>query len=459
MNPIERLKVLVSELAAVYNGTSLGNALSYWKDVLTKEGAYRNLYVVEPVGSARIITDFEDDAKIVEGLEWYQCPRCGLVFNVRGGEPLCPNCRIPAVPMFVGVPKPSAPVQPYTGGGGTDTSLISSVVTNRGTSQLFNCPMRRGERRNSELKSRGLKPTDPNRPMMSLRFVCHVEAVRRGGGRCEFYDPNGHFCNHSNRIFFTFSSKLRGVFIVPVRPSEELTKPFIVTIHSIETGKVDDLLLREFKEIIKYPDLIEEVKYGGVRVWELQLFYTVGPPTVSKANRFPVIYANVDAVIGDQYRIPGRKLGTQGLYLRLNFDVLSQIAGELSSRANSRYDEFVVTHSLSHVLLNAVINTAGVSEEEVSESIFFSREHRIAEIVIYDNAEGGIDGVGAAVRSFPDLVRRVFYSAKECPRRCRDACRACLFSTSCTYANTKLSWYVANMLLDWSKKNTYTSLG
>lgn len=452
MTPLERLKILVGELADVYRNTSLGNALGRWREWLSKEEVLSRVVVLAPTENTVVETGYEDNNRIVRGLEWYHCPNCGLIFDVRSaGGANCPSCHTPAVPAFVGAPKPERPVMPYVGRG-ANIWLVNSVAVDRGTSHLLDCPQRKRVRRG--IKARGLRPADPQRPMMSLRFVCHVD----GGQSCQYY--NNHFCNAGQRsnVFLKFTRPFEGLTMVPVRPSEELTKPFIVTLHSVPSAGHSEELLREFREVLG--DLVKDVKFADVSVWELQLFYTVGPPVTSRAYRVPVFQADLDSATEVQYTLHGRRLRTQGLYLELDFDRLTEVVESLNKSVEAtgrRYDEFTVVHSLSHVLLNAVVNTAGVSDEEVSESVFFSREKRVAEILIYDNAPGGVDGVGAAVRNYPDLIRRLFYSARECPRRCRSACRACLYSTSCNYANTKLSWLVANRLLDWSKASGYMS--
>lgn len=452
MTPLERLKVLVEELTSVYSGTSLGNALSRWKEWLGKDEITNKITVMSPVEGTALITQYRDGNEVVKGLEWYQCPKCGHVFKVRLGDNKCPKCGATAIPLFVGVAKPERVVQPYVGTRGGD-ALISSVAVNRGTYRLLECPVKK-KRLDRGTATRGIKSSDPQRPIMSLRAVCFVDSVREGRESCPYYEQDGHFCTYNGgRIYFSFATPLSHTTVVPVRPSEELTKPFIVTIHSV--GREDEIdsnvLLRDFKEVLSDPNLVEEVKFGEITVWELQLFYTVGPPTTSRYYRIPVLYPDIDLSSSLQYKIPGRKLVTKGLYVKLNFDALVRITEEINKVAPTRLNEFTVAHSLSHVLLNAVVNTAGVSEEEVSESIFFSKGRREAEIVIYDNAPGGVDGVGAAVRNFPDLIYRMFYSARECPRRCRSACRACLFSSSCTYANTRLSWIAAYRLMNWAK--------
>lgn len=452
MTPLERLKVLVEELTDVYNGASLGNALSRWKEWLSTDELMNKITVMNPVEGTALITQYRDGNNIVEGLEWYQCPRCGYVFKIISGDNRCPKCGATAIPLFVGVAKPERAVQPYVGARG-GFALISSVAVNKGTYRLLECPLKK-KRLGRGIVSRGIKSSDPQRPIMSLRAVCYVDSVRGGREHCSYYDPASHFCTYNGgRIYFSFALPLSNTTVVPVRPSEELTKPFIVTVHSIGREEQPDgsVLLRNFKEVLSDPDLVEDVKFGEVTVWELQLFYTVGPPTTSRYYRVPVLYSDIGLSSNLQYKIPGRKLVTKGLYVRLNFNALTKITEEVNKAAPIRLNEFTVVHSLSHVLLNAVVNTAGVSEEEVSESIFFTMRHREAEIVIYDNAPGGVDGVGAAVRNFPDLIYRLFYSARVCPRRCRSACRACLFSTSCTYANTRLSWIAAYRLMNWAK--------
>jgi hypothetical protein len=472
MTPLERLRTLINELATIYGDTSLGNALETWKKWIEDDNKIRNILVISPVENTKIKTDFEY-AGVVKGLEWYSCPNCGLVFNIRtNAGAVCPNCGRLAVPAYVGAPVPLGPIQPFFAGTQTEgTSLITSVVDNQGTRWWFWCPNRQISSRKLRVargsKPRGYISTDPRRPMMSLRPVCHVPEVREGELQCPYYGGGEKgLCNFEKEIkgrssiFFNISPPSRQLEMIPVYPSEELTKPFVLTVHSFseneDTSTFD--IGTHLKDVLKYGDLIKEAKFGNVEVWELQLFYTVGPPTAPRRYRVPVLLADLDG--GRQYRIPGRRISTQGLFIELEFKRLSEVAEELSKRfgGRARYDEFTIVHSFTHSLMNAIVNTAGVSEEEIGESIFFSKTRQVAEIVVYDNAPGGVDGVRAALRHRWDLLLRLFRSARECPRRCRSACRACVFSVSCSYMNTKLSWLVSHSLLDWSKLRVIESL-
>jgi len=172
---------------------------------------------------------------------------------------------------------------------------------------------------------------------------------------------------------------------------------------------------------------------GGFTVTVLTIMYLLGHPYSGRYRRLPVF--DVDSQ--GKFIFLGRKLETEGLLVKLDYDAVEKIGEPIKATP------LTVAHSISHIILLALTRLTGLSPSEFGEAVFIDKSERVAEILIYDNSPGGIGGVRTVAKDVADFVEYICDFSRPCPRMCRSACRACVFYETCAFGNMFLSWRAA----------------
>jgi len=358
---------------------------------------------------------------------YFRCPNCGYIARQPG---YCPKCRRSLIHAYVGVPVDfggaTAPYKVRQCEGDADNMLILPVAKIRN----IYCPVVRQSKGQWKEQNKGLKglaPRSRKRPLQSLTFVCpydNIECKYRGQGnppRC----LHGAEENQRIQLFFPPTG---GIKRVPALPSEGFTKPYTKTVFSeVETKSLDGL--SQFRE----------ARFGRFRIWTITMFYLIGSNYTPRRNRRPSLEEDSEGNLV----FSGRSMETEGLLLILDWSKVKEVVNRVKSYKVFA-DEYTVAHSIAHVALKAVVQLTGLSFTEFGEAVYVDKQNGIAEVLIYDDAPGGIGGVRAVVGGTElDFKNYLLLSSERCPRSCRQACRACLYVENCNSLNFNLSWLAA----------------
>jgi len=355
----------------------------------------------------------------VGDFSYFRCPNCGYIANQPG---YCPKCRRPLIHAYVGVPVDfggaTSPSKVGQYRGDVDNPFILPVTKIRS----IYCPV---IRQSGGLK--GLASLSRKRPLQSLAFVCpydNIECKYRGPGnppRCL------HGAEEGQQIQVFFPS-VGGIKRVPVLPSEGFTKPYTKTVFS-EVEIVENL-----NELSQF----YEARFGRFRIWTITMFYLLGSNYTPRRSRKPLFEEDSEGNLV----FSGRSMETEGLLLVLDWNKVKEVVNRVKSYKVFA-DEYTVAHSVAHVALKAVVQLTGLSFTEFGEAVYVDKQNGIAEVLIYDDAPGGIGGVRAVVDAKPDFADYLLLNSERCPRSCRQACRACLYVENCNSLNFNLSWLAA----------------
>jgi len=361
---------------------------------------------------------------------YFRCPNCGYITKQPGR---CPKCGRSLIHAYVGVPVDfrgvTAPYKVRQCGGGDASSMLILPVA-----KIHNiyCPVVRQNKGQWKERNKGLKglaPLSRKRPLQSLAFVCpydNIECKYRGPGdppRClHVAEEEQRVKNQRIQVFFP-----RDIKRVPALPSEGFTKPYTKTVFSeVEAKSLDGL--SQFRE----------ARFGRFRIWTITMFYLVGSNYTPRRNRRPSFEENSDRDLV----FSGRSMETEGLLLVLDWGKVKEVVNRVRTYRIFA-DEYTVAHSVAHVALKAVVQLTGLSFTEFGEAIYVDKQNGIAEVLIYDDAPGGIGGVKAVTNAQEDFGEYLLLNSERCPRSCRQACRACLYVENCSSLNFNLSWLAA----------------
>jgi len=395
---------------------------------------------------------YDTNVPPIVSFDYLICPRCNriLSFNTaqqgRDGYYYCPRCKARLVQAYVGVP--------HIDGINRDNIIYFTTTTGLGaqqrdyyvqpTSNILDIRCQ-NQKYKGELK--GLRATNPRRPLQSLRFVCPFNDKN-----CKHYDhQHPGFCEAGKQSPVIFQPNKRGLRNgrnVVSKPSTAITKPFSITVFSpspiseldlaVDVGAVKD-------ELRKKIPIINDVQPGKFNVYELTMMYLLGHPYSRRLSKIPVI-------VQDQWgnvNFLGRRLQTDGILFKLDYQKVEEVVNEINNIPGVvRVDPFTVAHSLSHVMLLALTRLTGLSPNEFGESIFVDEKGQVAEILIYDNSPQGIGGVKTAINNYSEFLSAICNFAQPCPRACRSACRACIFFEACPLQNFSLSWRASTRAVD-----------
>jgi uncharacterized Zn finger protein (UPF0148 family) len=348
-------------------------------------------------------------------LDVLMCPKCGRLFRADRGIKWCPYCGVELQQAYVGVPYVETSYHQYITYTEKKVKLIAPITEIKETY----C------RRHKDLKA--LTSRSDMRPLQSLTFACPFN-----DSSCQYY--NQGLCTEGpDRIYFPPYQGMSRLAVRPVlaKPSVGITKPFTVTVFPSDpkpgTGKALGGVLTQHLPVAK------EVMVGKFTVSMLTLMYLLGHPYSSRYRRLPVF----DVDNRGKLIIIGRKLETDGLLIKLDYQLVEKIGDEVKA------DPLTVAHTISHTVLLALTRLTGLSPSEFGEAIFVDAKGGVAEILVYDNSPGGIGGVRTVANDVADFIEYVCDFSRPCPRMCRSACRACVFYETCAFGNMFLSWRAA----------------
>ncbi|MEM3457826.1 DUF1998 domain-containing protein [Thermofilum sp.] len=403
MSPLEKFEKMISYYAKAYSrNPSLSSALEY---VLDKVKAGRaSVHKPMTVHAELIVGD-------IGNFKFLRCPSCGTVYDAfRINSLKCKRCGKSLVHAYVGTPIDYGQRRyPYI------ISLAHKnsnyfIITPTDYLLHIRCSI------HNDLKR--VKPSNPNRPIYSLQYICPWN-----DRSCQHYGSE-NLCRQNSGGIVMFRNE-EGYKRVPSLPSEGLTKPFSLAVFNKEEETED--LTKDLGG-----EFFDQVIYGKFKVWFITLFYLLGSASMPRSRRLPIIVESD----GDVTLI-GRDMITEGVLFRLNPDKIA------SAKQQVKVSESTVVHSISHVIMKAVIELSGLSPSEFSEAIYLDENSSTMELLIYDDSPGGIGGVRVLKEYSADAREKIKRSKEPCPRGCRRACRACLYLENCSMLNFDLSWLAA----------------
>jgi len=418
LNPLDRL-IRILEVERDSPGTP-NNIKEALVEILQKIGEERvKVRIPEEITNVLVCGEVGD-------FSYFRCPNCGYIAKQPG---YCPKCRRPLIHAYVGVPVDfggaTSPYKVRQCRENADSMLILPVAKIRN----IYCPIVRqskGRWREGNEGLKGLASLSRKRPLQSLAFVCPYDDIE-----CKYREPgNPPRCLHGaeeNQRIQIFFPPLGGIKRVPALPSEGFTKPYTKTIFSeVELKKIVNL------------SQFHVARFGRFRIWTITMFYLVGSNYTPRRNRRPSFEEDSEGNLV----FSGRSMETEGLLLVLDWDKVKEVVNRVK---NYRVlaDEYTVAHSVAHVALKAVVQLTGLSFTEFGEAVYVDKQNGVAEVLIYDDAPGGIGGVKAVVDAERDFKDYLLLNSERCPRSCRQACRACLYVENCNSLNFNLSWLAA----------------
>ena len=351
-------------------------------------------------------------------LTWFYCRRCGSFINlgeaIRGGhvrnkEVTCPDCGEPVDQAYVYAPFPRS-ASPHPAG-----VIVHAFISNSIGSW---CRLLRRYKR--------VKRTDKMRPLASLRYFCPDprEAQQRG---CKYLQ--GNICT-DGIVAMRGRGPLR---FAPTALTDDITKPLSVAVYEVVGDK---------KPVKFSPELlpgIEEISLvKSVRVLQVTLCVLVGYPSCPNSFRIHHLFIEDGTII-----LPSRLLTTSGLVIKVKPEIMEKIE-ELPGQ---RRGPMELLHTLSHAFLSRIPILSGLESAEFGEAL----DIESGEVLIYDNAQGGIGGVEGLVSS-RESINSLLMEARtsvECPLECPVACKACLFSDSCNMLNWYLDRHLLKEVMEW----------
>ncbi|MBM3910549.1 MAG: DUF1998 domain-containing protein [Thaumarchaeota archaeon] len=142
----------------------------------------------------------------------------------------------------------------------------------------------------------------------------------------------------------------------------------------------------------------------------------------------------------------GRMLQTQGFVITIK-DSIWEVASSLDKFASDEEDPVEdrvrnIVHTLKHAILNQIPTFTGIEETKFGGSYEILGKDKGAKIYLFDNEVGGHGGFETLmndVSRFSKMIETV-YNQTKCPiRKCRVACKHCLFLRNCGLGNHKLN--------------------
>ncbi|MEM4675181.1 MAG: hypothetical protein QXM12_02710, partial [Nitrososphaerota archaeon] len=330
MSPLEKFKRMISYYANAYSRNALlSNALKYVLEKVNADGA--SVYKPRTVHTGLIVYDIGD-------FRFLRCPSCGTIYDASRVNSLkCERCKKSLVHAYVGTPVDYGQRrQPYIISLAHKRSDYFIIMPTNYLSDI-RCGIHK------DLK--GVKPLNPNRPIYSLQYVCPWS-----DRSCEYYS-SGDLCTQNRRRIVTFMHK-EGYKRVPSLPAEGLTKPFSLAVFNKEEETED--LTKDLGG-----EFFDQVIYGKFKVWFVTLFYLLGSASMPRSRRLPVIVES-----DGEITLIGRDMITEGVLFRLNTNRVASIKEQVE------VSESTVVHSISHVVMKAVIELSGLSPSEFSEAMY-----------------------------------------------------------------------------------------
>lgn len=403
MSSLEKFKRMISYYTeAQSKNTLLSAALEYILEKVNRSKA--SVYKPRTVYTELTVEDIGD-------FRFLRCPSCGTIYEASSIKSLrCNRCKKSLVHAYVGAPIDYGQRrQPYVINLSRKKSGDFIIMP---TSYLLDiyCDTHK------DLK--GVKPLNPNRPIYSLQYTCPWSDES-----CPHYS-SGDLCTQNKARIVMFQRR-EGYKRVPSLPSEGLTKPFSLAVFDKEEEKED--LTEDLGG-----GFFDQVMYGKFKVWFVTLFYLLGGASMPRRRRLPIIVESDGEVI-----LIGRDMITEGVLFRLNTRKIASVKDQV------RVDEPTLVHSISHVVMKAVIELSGLSPSEFGEAMYLSADSSTIELLVYDDSPGGIGGVRVLKEYSADAREKIRRSREPCPRGCRRACRACLYLENCFMLNFDLSWLAA----------------
>jgi len=364
----------------------------------------------------------------------FWCPSCGFLYGHNDAFAnflRCPNCGAQLVQAYIFTSyfyqKPLR--SPQMG------DVIRSIVDDPNA----RCPRFKGE-------TKRLIRADINRPVESLSWACpfndidceYRSSFRVRGAHLCLYDETktGSQKKSEDIVRVKLPSWLRPSMLgtrlsysyTPTPLTEAITKPITLSIYSYKEDEATEL---DFSS--KLFSGIERIFFvEKLEAFQFTLGLAVGYPSAPLRYRASTIIREAEYGGRERVVIFARQLVTEGLIFQLSENVVKDLLAD--------DDALFLHHSFAHALLKYLPLMTGLSPQEFFEA--FSVPDR--EVVVYDNAVGGIGGVRAVLENSRELrfdfQEHVAEVAKEdyCPLGCTWACRACLFTENCGRLNRQL---------------------
>jgi hypothetical protein len=443
INNINLIGELIRELKKLRNEMT---PLAPLFDYLLEEFSKKNIKVIIP---RRISVSLKFDGVI--NLEYFWCPVCGRIYRYDAalGRNFVCACGGRLVQAYIAAPH-------YI----TDVSSTHRIPSKE---DIFHSVEKFvGIWCSNVKKIKRIVRINPERPVSSLVYACPDEArscnfksIINVGGKsipiCRY--ESGRDASLRGKAYVVVRPQRRSNSVMKiVPPSEALTKPFSITLYKqVGEDKVDV----EFEH--ECMPGISSITFTKVRVYQLTLALLAGAPYASKGDRVPVVVRREDGVV----EILGRKMETDGLIIKLDPEKVTEVSETLTAAMGfdeSESTPTVICHTIAHLFLTTAPIVAGLSEHEFGEALRVDPDQEVYEVLIYDNSPGGIGGIKSLVEENGEIkmdylaliARRV-----ECPRSCRLACKACLFTPNCMWLNYSLNRFAIRFIVDPEKIAKY----
>lgn len=341
-------------------------------------------------------------------LNWFYCRHCGNVLdvqsnriNVKGRRINC-ECGKEIEQSYVYVINPKGPIK---------TQINTEVIASLRNSMKFYCRVLG--------KNKLVKRTNRLRPLASLRYFCPDPNKAQEKGCINLAE--NQICTEGA----VFRAPAGGLEYSLSMLNEDLTKPLSVSIYAYSPEEKEEKNIKRLKFTKELLPGVEEIFFvKRIIILQVTLCILIGHPHTSRINRVCLLYRDKDDVI----LLPYRMLTTSGLLVKLNNDI---------QRKFRREECFDLLHTLSHTFLSVTPIVSGLEAKDFGEAINFNHN----EIVMYDNAEGGVGGIEGLVSTQENFDRLIMYATESirCPLECPKACRGCLYTDACYMLNWRLN--------------------
>jgi hypothetical protein len=386
-------------------------------------------------------------------LENFWCPICGKIYTYGEAQKhdfVC-ECGGKLVQAYIAAPH-------YI----TEVSIIHSIPRGERDNIFRSVKDFPGIWCNYARKMKHIVRINPERPVSSLVYACPDEKRRCDfQGRVNVGGKDIVVCRREGGRDVSSRGKSYVVVRPPqlsnrimklVPPSEALTKPFSITLYrEVEEDKL------EVKFEHDCMPGINNITFTKVKVYQLTLALLAGAPYARKGERIPVVAKRED----DTIEVLGRKMETEGLIIRLDPKKVTETSNILHEEMGFKRDDStptVICHTIAHLFLTTAPMVAGLSEYEFGEAVRVDPDRGIYEVLIYDNSPGGIGGVKSLLEESGELKMdylALIAKRVECPRSCRLACKACLFTANCMWLNYSLNRFAIRYIINPGKITRY----
>lgn len=299
-------------------------------------------------------------------------------------------------------------------------------------------------------RSKRLRTLDSARPVESLTWLCHSDnepecpffQIWNGFPLCTYDDWTrtgvGRGVRPSIRIpaivTGPIGSGTRDVTFFLMHPSESITRSISFTFHDVGSRGIEVAHPSELAPGVR--SVTVHTQTCSLIIHQITVGIVLGSPRSPYSLR--AFYCHESPTEPGRPLFLYRNMSTHAIRVAVRDESLKVAGSEVMGAmklADERRARFIVLHTLAHALLRNIPLLTGLDPSDFGEIVDPDRH----EIVLYDNAPGGLGGCS----QFADEMRlaNLFHRASQsldCPLGCDSGCRYCMFSESCGTLNRNL---------------------